>query len=286
MDVLPDDVLLEIFDFHLKRTEDMDAWHTLIHVCRRWRHLVLSSSRRLNLRIFCTDKRPVQKMLDIWPPFPLVVWNSLGVLVHEDDIIAALEHPDRVCEIGFDISSETLESLSVAMEVPFPELKTLEIKLDDRLGRELFLPDTFLGGFTPRLRSLDLDGIPFSTVHKLLSSASDLVRLSIWDVPIYEYVSPEEIATCLSSMTRLESMYIGFRHPRHYRHPEGRHPSPRPRTVLPALTYFGFKCPQGAVGYLEDLMACLDAPLLGDVDIINTYSPFDAEEIDWLIQFQ
>jgi hypothetical protein len=29
-------------------------------------------------------------------------------------------------------------------------------------------------------------------------------------------------------------------------------------------------------------MACLDAPLLGDVDIINTYSPFDAEEIDWL----
>jgi hypothetical protein len=65
MDVLPDDVLLEIFDFHLKRTEDMDAWHTLIHVCRKWRHLVLSSSRRLNLRIFCTDKRPVREMLDI-----------------------------------------------------------------------------------------------------------------------------------------------------------------------------------------------------------------------------
>ena len=121
-------------------------------------------------------------MLDIWPPFPVVVWNSLGVLVHEDNIIVALEHLDRVCEIGFDILSETLERLSVAMEVPFPELKTLEIKLDDRLGRELFLPDTFFGGLTPRLRSLDLDGIPFSTVHKLLSSASDLVRPSIWDV--------------------------------------------------------------------------------------------------------
>ena len=123
MDVLPNEVLLEIFDFHLKRTEDMDAWHTLIHVCRRWRHLVLSSSRRLNLRIFCTDKKPVRKMLDIWPAFPLIVWNSLGVLVHEDNIIAALEHPDRVCEIGFGISSEMLEILSVAMEVPFPELK-------------------------------------------------------------------------------------------------------------------------------------------------------------------
>ena len=158
--------------------------------------------------------------------------------------------------------------------------------MDDRLARELFLPDTFLGGFTPRLRSLDLDGIPFSTVHKLLSSASDLVRLSTWDVPTYEYVSPEEIATCLSSMTRLESMHIGFRHPRHYRHPEGRHSSPRPRTVLPALTYSGFNYPQGALGYLEDLMACLNAPPVGDVDIINTYSPFDAEEIDWLIQFQ
>jgi hypothetical protein len=37
---------------------------------------------------------------------------------------------------------------------------------------------------------------------------------------------------------------------------------------------------------LEDLMGRLDAPLLGDVDIINTYSPFDAGDIDYLIQFQ
>jgi hypothetical protein len=58
-----------------------------------------------------------------------------------------------------------------------------------------------------------------------------------------------------------------------------------PSLLLPISSLNVLK-PEGAVGYLEDLMACLDAPLLGDVDIINTYSPFDAEEIDWLIQFQ
>jgi hypothetical protein len=38
IDVLPDDVLLEIFDFYMEKTK-VDAWHLLVHVCRRWRCL-------------------------------------------------------------------------------------------------------------------------------------------------------------------------------------------------------------------------------------------------------
>ena len=68
---LPDNVLLEIFDFYLDvfqwihtptgerpvpRYEDL--WHTLVHVCRRWRCVVFASPRRLNLRLLCTEKRP------------------------------------------------------------------------------------------------------------------------------------------------------------------------------------------------------------------------------------
>jgi hypothetical protein len=52
---LPYDVLLDIFDVYLNVTgplvfeERTNRWHTLVHVCRRWRDLVFASPRRLNL---------------------------------------------------------------------------------------------------------------------------------------------------------------------------------------------------------------------------------------------
>jgi hypothetical protein len=59
--MLPDDVLLEIFDFYVD--EDLreydfskhvvEEWQTLVHVCRRWRRVVFRSPCRLNLRLVC-----------------------------------------------------------------------------------------------------------------------------------------------------------------------------------------------------------------------------------------
>jgi len=66
--MLPDDVLVEIFfyvniatifDWDRDRDWDWDwdwrsvknPWLALVHVCRRWRYLVLASPRRLNLRL-------------------------------------------------------------------------------------------------------------------------------------------------------------------------------------------------------------------------------------------
>ena len=62
IDVLPDDVLLEIFDFYMnvdvfyEDKRETEAWQTLVHVCRRWRYLVFGSPRRLNLRLCCTPE--------------------------------------------------------------------------------------------------------------------------------------------------------------------------------------------------------------------------------------
>jgi len=58
IDVLPDDVLLEIFHFHVNMSPShegkmrVEVWQSLVHVCRRWRSLVFRSPRRLNLRLF------------------------------------------------------------------------------------------------------------------------------------------------------------------------------------------------------------------------------------------
>ena len=96
---LPDDVLLEIFDFYvaaddtpLYGLQHEDAWHTLVHVCKRWRLVVFASPCRLNLQLLCTNKRPVHA-LDVWPSLPLVIKCYGGLSRSQDtsNIIAALK---------------------------------------------------------------------------------------------------------------------------------------------------------------------------------------------------
>jgi hypothetical protein len=71
IDVLPDDVLLGVFDIYVITNPSfhgkmgIEAWQSLVHVCQRWRSLVFLSPRRLNLRLFCTPKTPARDTLDI-----------------------------------------------------------------------------------------------------------------------------------------------------------------------------------------------------------------------------
>ena len=48
------DALLAIFDFYVDEDQEekqsIEAWQTLVHVCRRWRSIIFASPRRLNLR--------------------------------------------------------------------------------------------------------------------------------------------------------------------------------------------------------------------------------------------
>jgi hypothetical protein len=107
---LPDDVLLEIFNFYLAimvfepswfRPFPEDAWHMLVHVCKRWRSIVFASPHRLKLQLLCTNKRPVQHMPDIWPELPIVISGSRGMSERQDtnNIIAALTQHDLVAKI-------------------------------------------------------------------------------------------------------------------------------------------------------------------------------------------
>jgi len=112
---LPDDVLLEIFDFYLapKSIQSYwpslglipeDAWHTLVHVCKRWRSIVFASPHRLQLQLLCTNNRPIQNLLDIWPELPIVISSGRGMSKWQDanNIIAALKQHNRVGKIDLD----------------------------------------------------------------------------------------------------------------------------------------------------------------------------------------
>jgi hypothetical protein len=270
INVLSDDVLLEIFTFYVDKLEGLSVgrWHKLVHVCQRWRHVIFAFPVCLSLKLLCGARTPVRRTLDVWPTLPIVVWSKWSPdpflrLRDPDNTIAVFEKHDRVCQIVLrDVPSWLLQRVAAAPQEPFTALTYLEIRsVGDWLS---VLPDTFLGGSAPRLRSLCLIHVPFPTLWKLLLSAKDLVTLRLSDIPDSGYIPPDTMASCLSSLTQLESLCLQFRSPRPRPDRTTRRPPTLTRAILPALTSLRF---YGVSEYLEDMVARIKAPLLHDVGI-------------------
>ena len=264
---LPDNVLLSVFRYYVADAGGLERWPTLARVCQRWRYLMATSVDRLNLRLFCTEKTPgTEMMIDAWPALPIVIKNG-GDPTRQSagDIVAALKHRSRVCEVSLPhLTSTVWQRVVEFTQDPFPQLTSLELAANDDEMTAIVVPESFLGGSAPRLQKLDLANIPFPALPKLLLSATDLVYLRIWDVPNSGFIPPEAIATCLPAMKKLETFHLGFRSPRPPPSPASRHPPPPTRATLPALNQFYF---QGNSEYLDDLVAHIDTPLLDDLSV-------------------
>ena len=278
---LPDEVLLDIFGFCMAYPlppppyED-DAWHTLVHVCRWWRYVVFGSSRRLNLRLLCTNGR-LGKTLDIWPELPIVVhvddWETLPMPL-VTSVISVLKRSDRVCKIIIGNVQNRL--LLVTMNEPFPALIELELA-SFKVGLPI-LPDSFLGGYVPRLRSLKLRGISIPGIRRLLLSTRDLVTLSLGFTQKSGYTLPERIVDILSALARLKSLHLRFEIPPFRIHGAGRRPpgTVLTRVVLPVLTTFEFA---GNSKFLGDIVSRINAPL-ESIAVAMTHTDEDQLEFD------
>ena len=266
-DMFPDVVLLRIFDFYVPLDEyvgdeDIEIWHTLVHVCRNWRNVVFGSPRRLNLQLLCTSETPVRRTIDIWPLLPIVVKVYSFDKWDNGNIFAALEHNDRISELViFDIPSSETEKALATLQKPFPALTYLQFEF--KTESVPVLPASFLGGFAPALQSFFLKRIPFPGLPKLLLSATHLVYLDIQRIPHSGYISPEAMVTGLSVLTSLIHLAIEFESPRSRPDRRSRRPPPT-RTLLPVLTLLYFK---GASEYLEDLVARINVPQLNKLTI-------------------
>ena len=254
---LSDKVLLNIFSHFLD--DSPRHWPRLVHICRRWRGIVFASHRALHLRLFCIPGTPVSKTLDCWPTLPIVVQYG-GYLAldppapqDEGNVIAALKQSDRVSSISLTVTSSLLEKLSV-IEEPFLELETLVLLSRDIVP--LTLPSAFRWG--SRLRCLRLTRI-FPSLLQLYSSEN------LVDLQLYEVLDPQyffQVTDALSAMTRLQSLSLHFLFaPDRALLP---HVPSEKRVVLPALIRLNFR---GVTKYLEDLVARIDAPHLGDIEI-------------------
>jgi hypothetical protein len=146
LNVLPDNVLLEIFNFYKDHPASLGnsawSWRTLIHVCRRWRHVIFGSPRRLDLRLHCSDSTPTRRLLDIWLPFPITVslHSYINMSMNEgglENILAALECRDRtsVISICYHKNRSRLEKLMTMLDKPFPILTDCHLISSDFLNR-------------------------------------------------------------------------------------------------------------------------------------------------------
>lgn len=285
IDVLPEDVLLEIFDFYkLASPSPSWGWHRLIHVCRQWRSLVFASRHRLDLRLLCTYGTPVRKTLDCWPPLPIVIRYSdetMGLKSPSpdddddddgDNIMAALHHRDRICEVDLTVGSSLFAKLSPLLQKPFPSLESLTLRPREN-NVALILPAAFLGSggrsggtSTPRLRNLYLDAVAPAIPTTFLPSSRDLVCLRLQRVPGNAYIPPDALLAILASTTQLKILCVQFAAqsagtPPSFSYPTTNStvtppsslPISRPVVVvtLPALSCFEFR---GSSEFLEDLV--------------------------------
>jgi hypothetical protein len=205
----------------------------------------------------CSNETPARDTLDVWPPLPLFI-RRIGGAGSLDDIVAVLERSDHVWDIVLqNLEMSDLEIISAAMQVPFPELTNLDLHSNGETVSAL--PDSFLGGSAPRLRSLGLAGIPFPGLPKLLLSATQLVGLYLSNILHSGYFPPEAIVAAISTLTHLETLWLFFKSPQSRPDPAHQRPPSTTRSVLPNLGVFQFK---GDSEYVEVVMAHIDAPRL------------------------
>ena len=278
---LSDNDLLEIFD--LCRTGHRDKHYRnllalfldwkFVNVCQRWRDLIFASSSRLDLELICSDGTPIRKYLGCWPAFPIIIEYDKVAPGDKDNLIATLEHPDRVRRVTVSgVTRPLWEKMDAAMQKPFPSLTHLQLTgSKDQDQPAPVLPSSLLGGDIPCLVELYLRGISFPALPKLLLSASELVHLDFVNIPPTCYIPPEALATGLTGLTRLKTLAIEFRQAILLADQDHRIPAPAaPAVSLPTLDTFGFK---GFCEFLEDLVAQIDAPRVTTFSIIYFGQP-------------
>ena len=257
---------MEIFRYYLDASPW--SWPRLIHVCRKWRRLVFLHGQSLQLQLFCTHGTPVKKNLDCWHrALPIVVayGGSPGLdpptLEDENDIMAALNQPDRVHSISLTITSSLLEKLTT-IERPFSKLEHLILLSGDEV--QLTLPSAFRWG--QHLRHLHSTRIVIPSLDCL--HYSSIKDLQLQEVPNPWHFSPNELPDALFRMTKLRSLSLHFLPTSH--HVAVSLPT-CDRIVLPALTRLKYQGTlQGIAEDLENLVARIDTRRIEEIEVTFT----------------
>lgn len=271
--MLSEDILLDIFDFYRLDAIQLSRgrpwkWHRLAHVCRKWRNVISTSPRRLDLRILCKYGPPIESILGSWPTFPLVIkFDATRKLKPMPrNILVALRCWDRICDINLSVTSSMTGSIVELIQKPCPALEKIRLTVKDSKGpSNIPVRDAFLGGSAPNLREIELHGIalPFPAIRRVLFSTNNLAELHLCGIPNAVYFSPVDLVTALSTLDQLKRLAIDFHSPASRPASSMTHRSLR-HTALPSLKFLDF---HGASEYLEEFVAQIQLPALCKITI-------------------
>ena len=267
---LDDDILLEIFSCY--RLEDEDnwylrlSWRKLVHVCRRWRHLIYEESSYMDMCLLLTNHSP-----SMGPPshllhLPLVIACSdrtkTTIRNGEDNIHLGLQQHDRVRRVFLRAPSSSLRMWLEPMNKHFPRLRDLSLFSTTTEETSLVLPELLQA---PDLHHLSLHGVGLPN-RSPLSSMISLSILSLTHIQGCCYFPPGHLVTQLRGLPYLEELSIGFAVPIPLPNSEGNlFSSPTPPVImLHTLRRLTFR---GEDDYLDDLVAQINTPLLKRLDL-------------------
>jgi len=205
IDILDDDSLLHIFSLYRPVLLDEDEtqnssvllggewhrerwWYKLVHVCRRWRDLILGFSSGLGLCLVCKHATPIVYMLAHSPPLPLIIDHldeHHGITPEDEErILLALQHRDRVRRIRLMMPVPSLQKIIIALGKVFSMLEYLYVAARTDELPNLILPETFQA---PQLRHLILIDFAFPITSPFLATATGLVTLWLSEIPPSSY---------------------------------------------------------------------------------------------------
>ncbi|KAI0258627.1 hypothetical protein BC834DRAFT_847254 [Gloeopeniophorella convolvens] len=295
IDHVPDDVLLNVFDFYrLAAPSPAGAgagwtwpWHSLVRVCRRWRQLILSSPKRLRLDFLLTYGAPYASILRLPPEFALKFDFSdevygdddsdeddndsdlAGVLItwapedFDGVALAFREHPKRIRKINLLAHGSDLRKLFAALTGPTPQLESLRVHATNWPWPFQVFPDDFLKGSTPALCRIELTGVlpPLPSAPHITHFEFCLEHGVPRDPPSFL----DNVVEHVRQMSQLETLH--FYCEAYGSVPTGAHnqsPPIGPPTVLPALSRFFFF---GLSIHLEVFTCRLVVPMLEDLEV-------------------
>ena len=277
--ILDDDSLLHVFYYCWPFVSEDDIaspahwksdgrwWYTLVHVCPRWRNIILGSATYLGLSLLCTYGTPVADMLEHSPPLPLVVGYFMDrELATEDEegIILALKHHDRIRRVRLYSAGTILQKFITAMDEEYPILEYLNITLPlNDNSTTLRFPGTLQA---PHLRHLNLRGFALPIGSRLLTTAANLVTLYLVMVDPSTYFHPNTLIQWISLMLQLEilSIYFVFSTPSRDVVRQLTHAPVIAPITLPNLHCFQF---HGVSSYLEVLVHRIISPRIKKLKI-------------------
>ena len=268
-------MLLNVFDWYrLDNTADESDldwsierwWYRPIHVCQKWRRLILESPTRLDLHLVCTYGIRVQAMILHSPPLPLIIYYP-GIpgevsAADQESAFFALRQCERVRRIHVAAPTAFLSNLIKAMDAEFPILERLVLRSQSETRTGLVLPKKLQA---PLLHHLTLSNITLPTESQLLRHAESLITLTLLNFPATAEFHPEHLVAQLSAMSHLEMATIHFCTATPNREVKRRLLSaPVTHITLPRLKLLVLR---GGSAYLEGILRRLSAPVLSTLSV-------------------